>query len=63
LPAHRIDSDAIPPAWMGLLWGTLPIGVSVLAMFLELFLPGTQRARRVIEPPVHIAEREGHYVA
>jgi hypothetical protein len=48
---------------MGLLWGTLPIGVSVLAMFLELFLPGTQRARRVIEPPVHIAEREGHYVA
>src|SRR5437660_7314646 len=23
-PAHRIDSDAIPTAWMGLLWGTLP---------------------------------------
>jgi hypothetical protein len=63
LPAHRIDSDAIPPAWMGLLWGTLPIGVSVLAMFLELFLPGTQRLRRVIESPVRITEREGHYVA
>ena len=63
LPAHRIDSDAIPPAWMGLLWGTLPIGVSVLAMFLELFLPGTQRLRRVVESPVVITEREGHYVA
>jgi hypothetical protein len=32
-------------------------------MFLELFLPGTQRVRRVIESPVRITEREGHYVA
>ncbi len=62
-PAHRISSDAIPPAWMGLLWGTLPIGVSVLAMFLELLLPARQRARRVIESPVRVEEREGHYVA
>jgi hypothetical protein len=62
-PAHRIDSDAIPPAWMGLLWGTLPIGVSVLAMFLVLFLPARQRVRRVIESPSPIEEREGHYVA
>ena len=63
LPAHRIESDAIPPAWMGLLWGTLPIGASVLAMFLELFLPASRRVQRVVESPVHIAEREGHYVA
>ena len=63
LPAHRIESDAIPPAWMGLLWGTLPIGASVLAMFLELFLPASRRVQRVMESPVHIAEREGHYVA
>jgi hypothetical protein len=62
-PAHRIDSDAIPPAWMGLLWGTLPIGVSILAMFLELLLPATRRLRTVIESPVHVEEREGHYVA
>ncbi len=62
-PAHRIDSDAIPPAWMGLLWGTLPIGVSVLAMFLELLLPARQRLGRVIESPLHVDEREGHYVA
>ena len=62
-PAHRIDSDAIPPAWMGLLWGTLPIGVSVLAMFLELWLPARRRAPRVIESPVRVDEREGHYVA
>jgi hypothetical protein len=62
-PAHRIDSDAIPPAWMGLLWGTLPIGISVLAMFLELMLPANKRVRRVIESPVRVEEHEGHYVA
>jgi hypothetical protein len=62
-PAHRIDSDAIPPAWMGLLWGTLPIGVSILAMFLELFLPATRRVPRMIESPMRVDEREGHYVA
>jgi hypothetical protein len=65
-PAHRIDSDAIPPAWMGLLWGTLPIGVSVLAIFLVLFLPARQRIiRRDIESPIPLREQEQerHYVA
>ena len=62
-PAHRIQSDAVPPAWMGLLWGTLPVGVSVLAMFLVLFLPARQRFRRVVESPVPVEEHEGHYVA
>src|SRR5579859_5236816 len=57
LPAHRIDSDAIPPAWMGLLWGTLPIGVSILAMFLVIFLPVRQRARKVIESPIPLPQR------
>ncbi len=62
-PAHRIESDAIPPAWMGLMWGTLPIGVSVLAMFLELLLPAGRRAPLTVGPPVRIEERESHYVA
>ncbi len=62
-PAHRIESDAIPPVWMGLLWGTLPIGVSVLAMFLELMLPARQRVRSLIATPVRVDEREGHYVS
>ena len=42
-PAHRIDSDAIPPPWQGLMWGTLPIGISFLAILLELFVPETRR--------------------
>lgn len=62
-PAHRIDSDAIPPAWMGLLWGTLPMGVSVLAMFLVLFLPARQRLRRVVDSTTLVEERERDYVA
>jgi hypothetical protein len=63
-PAHRIVSDAVPPAWMGLLWGTLPIGVSVLAIFLVLFLPARQHVRRVIESPIPVQHQpERHYVA
>jgi len=62
-PAHRIDSDAIPPAWMGLLWGILPIGVSVLAIFLELMLPAGVRVRRVIETPIRVDEPAEHFVA
>ncbi len=62
-PAHEIQSDAIPPAWVGLLWGTLPIGVSILAMFLELLLPAGRPMPLVLDPPVQIEEREGHFVA
>ena len=61
-PAHRIDSDAIPPAWMGLLWGTLPIGVSILAMFLELLLPERRRMAIVIERPAPVEGREERYI-
>jgi hypothetical protein len=62
-PAHRIDSDAIPPAWMGLLWGTLPMGVSVLAIFLVLFLPARQHVRKAIESSREISEPAHDYVA
>ena len=61
-PAHRIVSNAVPPAWMGLVWGTLPIGVSILAMFLELLLPARREMPLVMERPVRV-ERETHYVA
>jgi hypothetical protein len=51
-PAHKIESDATPPAWQGMLWGTLPIGVSFLAILLELLLPETRRVRTAIGVPV-----------
>jgi hypothetical protein len=62
-PAHRIDSDAIPTAWMGLLWGTLPVGVSVLAIFLVLLLPARQNVRKAIEPQREYSEPARDYVA
>src|SRR5215469_10236667 len=61
-PAHRIESDAIPPAWMGLLWGTLPIGVSVLAIFVVLLVPESRRVRRSLET-ISINQRASHSVA
>ena len=62
-PAHRIESDAIPPAWMGLLWGMLPIGVSVLAIFMVLFLPERQIVRRSVESAHPLSEPARDYVA
>jgi len=52
-PAHRIESDAIPAPWQGVLWGTLPIGVSFLAILLELLLPDTRRLRSTVTIPMH----------
>jgi hypothetical protein len=52
-PARQIPSDAVPAPWQGLLWGTLPIGVSFLAILLALFLPKERRLRVPVEVPVH----------
>ena len=62
-PAHRIQSDAIPAPWQGLMWGILPIGVSFLAIFLELLLPETRRVPVGIGRPVRSEDREQHIVA
>jgi len=62
-PAHKIESDAVPPAWQGLLWGILPIGVSFLAIFLELLLPGERRVPAGLGIPIRAGQPEEHYVA
>lgn len=59
-PAHKIESDAVPAPWVGVLWGTLPIGVSFLAILLELLLPLRRRVLVRIEDPVCAEEQ---YVA
>lgn len=56
-PAHRIESDAVPAPWEGLLWGTVPMGVSFLAIFLELLLPAERRVAVPVEIPAE------HYAA
>lgn len=41
-PAHPMVFGYKPPRWQGLMWGTLPIGSSILA-FLVMFIPGPRR--------------------
>jgi len=61
-PARPIQSDAMPAPWEGLLWGTLPLGSSILAILLALLLPDRVRAERVVEFPSptgeHVYARE-----
>jgi hypothetical protein len=57
-PAHKIASDAMPAPWQGLMWGIFPIGVSFVAIFLELLLPERGRSRVAVAVPV----RAEHYV-
>jgi hypothetical protein len=60
-PARPIESDAVPAPWEGLLWGTLPLGSSLLAILLALLLPDRVGAREpVLEFPA-VAE-EGVFV-
>ena len=47
-PAHRIESDAMPAPWEGLLWGILPMGCSILAMLLALLIPDRVRALELV---------------
>jgi hypothetical protein len=41
-PATPMNASQMPPAWQGLLWGTLPIGSSILAILLVL-IPDKRR--------------------
>ncbi|HUO14694.1 MAG TPA: hypothetical protein VMX38_06890 [Verrucomicrobiae bacterium] len=60
-PAHTIQSDAVPPVWQGIMWGTLPIGASLLALFLVIFLPEERRVP--LEMPAQSPRTEKQYVA
>ncbi|MBV8052361.1 MAG: hypothetical protein JOZ80_14310 [Acidobacteriaceae bacterium] len=44
-PARPVPSDAMPSAWEGLLWGTLPFGCSILAILLAILVPDIARER------------------
>ena len=44
-PARPVPSDAMPTAWEGLMWGTLPFGCSILAILLAIFVPDRARER------------------
>jgi hypothetical protein len=55
-PAHRVESDAVPAPWVGLMWGILPVGSSLLAIALVLLLPARQRVGRPAGIRAHAKE-------
>lgn len=48
-PATPLNAPQMPPHWQGILWGTLPIGSSILALLLVL-LPDDMRRDQGGEP-------------
>jgi hypothetical protein len=44
-PARPIPSDAMPTALEGLLWGTLPLASSILAILFAYLIPDKARLR------------------
>jgi len=55
VPARTIPSDAVPAPWEGLIWGTLPIGSSFLAI---LFLWMLVEPRRMQVEPLNMNNDE-----
>jgi hypothetical protein len=49
-PATPINAPQIPPHWQGLMWGTLPICSSILAILLVLIPEKRWNQRRVVQP-------------
>jgi len=50
-PAHKTAFSNPPSQLEGILWGTLPIGSSILALILAFALPDKRRARQTLEFP------------
>jgi hypothetical protein len=57
-PAHPTPYGQPPTAMEGLLWGTLPIGSSIVALILMLAFPDRRRTRETIEFPLVTTDEE-----
>jgi len=53
-PATPIVFGTKPPEWQGLLWGTLPFGSSLVALFLVVFLRERKNRAEVVTFPVEV---------
>ena len=58
-PARPVPSDAMPTALEGLLWGTLPLGSSILAMLFAFMIPDRARCRSDLVLSFPAPEEEG----
>ena len=50
-PARRIESDAVPAPWEGVLWGILPISTAFLSVLFLILLPDSGQPPRVVMVP------------
>lgn len=51
-PAKHLDFGTLmPPVWQGILWGLLPIGASILAIFAVILLPERRSVGETLEFP------------
>jgi hypothetical protein len=57
-PARPVPSDAMPSALEGLLWGTLPVASSILAILFAFLIPDRARVRVETVVPFHSPEQE-----
>ncbi len=56
-PAHRIEAGALPPpAWQGVLWGTLPMLVSIFALFAVILIPDRRTVAETVPFPAPVTE-------
>jgi hypothetical protein len=56
-PAHKLEFGVSPPpAWQGLLWGVLPVGASIFAIFAVLLIPDRRRFVEPLEFPASAPE-------
>ena len=56
-PATPVNAPQKPPEWQGLLWGTLPIGSSIIAMLLVL-IPNRRRLEQAAPAREPAADRD-----
>jgi hypothetical protein len=57
-PARKIESDAVPAPWEGVLWGILPISTAFLSVLFLIVLPDSQPKPRVLILPGRENDRE-----
>jgi hypothetical protein len=58
-PATPMNAPQIPPHWQGIMWGTLPIGSSILAILLVLMPDSRRRDLYADDLSLSVAGHEG----
>ena len=58
-PARKIESDAVPTRWEGVLWGILPMSTAFLSVLFLILLPDREPMQRAMMLPDRGDDRAG----